>query len=593
MLTWQLSAWWSILPIGIGAMCATWLRAPDWIVGRMTVRSWLKPLAAAVVPIGCILVALPAARLAQLDMPQPEYGYLLEPLKMSVGALEESRPAALETALAYERLYFDLVPWEEATKNVVIEGQRRDDLDFLKSEAGMGYGAAGADFGMGGYGFQPVTPEQEQLLYRFSVAESHAWAEANQSVLDSVAKLSRRPHAEIPAAAVPGTLHPMGVMYHFEGLLVLDAARLVKAGDLKKSLERYLSVLRLRGHRFARQSTESWVDMLDRHGLGDDVAMAILAWAQHPEQTSVRITAAIEQIEAAFGAWPDPREAILIDWEHVRDILRGDRTPTFLSEENPRTLAYLPYVLNLLPWERERALAALDGLTRHSLNYIDAATWVVEGGSFDRRYTQGFEPDLRDLIRFAPWRGAYPANELTCDNNWEQFAVTRSIESRYHTSALASQEFAALGQGRDFADRIVSAETQRRGLVLQLALLAYRLDQGEYPDTLAALTPDYFGTVPLDPYSGEWFVYRPGGFEAPVAHHRSSPRGTIKPGTPVFWSVGSMNFTPNEMLDDRNGIDPQDESDTNNDLARMPVVRFIATEPGRAFSGNLIFALPK
>ena len=44
--------------------------------------------------------------------------------------------------------------------------------------------------------------------------------------------------------------------------------------------------------------------------------------------------------------------------------------------------------------------------------------------------------------------------------------------------------------------------------VVGIALAAYKLNEGHYPDELTNLVPKYLDTVPLDPFTGELLTYR-------------------------------------------------------------------------------------
>ena len=66
VFAWQLSGWLFVLPLAAGLMLATWLRAPDWIAGRTSWRSWIKPALAVVAAVSLVGVMLPSARLDQI-----------------------------------------------------------------------------------------------------------------------------------------------------------------------------------------------------------------------------------------------------------------------------------------------------------------------------------------------------------------------------------------------------------------------------------------------------------------------------------------------------------------------------------------------
>jgi hypothetical protein len=55
--------------------------------------------------------------------------------------------------------------------------------------------------------------------------------------------------------------------------------------------------------------------------------------------------------------------------------------------------------------------------------------------------------------------------------------------------------------------RTLSAETERRVVVTAIALKRFQLKHGQFPRTLAELTPDYLPSVPIDPFAGKPLKY--------------------------------------------------------------------------------------
>ncbi len=66
LFAWQLSGWLFLLPAAVAFMLATWLRAPDWIAGRSSWRTWLRPALVVIATLVLVGVAMPFARLAQI-----------------------------------------------------------------------------------------------------------------------------------------------------------------------------------------------------------------------------------------------------------------------------------------------------------------------------------------------------------------------------------------------------------------------------------------------------------------------------------------------------------------------------------------------
>ena len=107
VFAWQLSGWRFVLPLAAGLMLATWLRAPDWIAGRTTWRSWIKPALAVVAAVSLVGGMLPSARLDQIrnrpiSMTHPQ------PRPTSITQLVPSRspldsPQSRETADMYRQ----------------------------------------------------------------------------------------------------------------------------------------------------------------------------------------------------------------------------------------------------------------------------------------------------------------------------------------------------------------------------------------------------------------------------------------------------------------------------------------------------------
>lgn len=63
------------------------------------------------------------------------------------------------------------------------------------------------------------------------------------------------------------------------------------------------------------------------------------------------------------------------------------------------------------------------------------------------------------------------------------------------------------GSGRDIPQRSFYAESMRRLMLTAIALKRYQLKQGDWPETLADLVPEYLTAVPLDPADGKMLRY--------------------------------------------------------------------------------------
>jgi hypothetical protein len=98
------------------------------------------------------------------------------------------------------------------------------------------------------------------------------------------------------------------------------------------------------------------------------------------------------------------------------------------------------------------------------------------------------------------------------------------------------------GELRYYMSRLARRNLER----LRLSLIAYRIDHGELPQSLRdrewlrTLVPDYLPRgIALDPFSMDWFEYRPNGLDLPLAtEEMTNPSQFIPAGTPLLWSVG-------------------------------------------------------
>jgi len=589
VMFWRLSPVWFVLPLGVGAMLATWLRAPNWIVGRRRLRTWLMPALAVVVPLVGMALALPAARLAQLDLPQPEYPFLVEPLETSLTRMDETRAAGQETALEYERLSAMHKSWPDK-RTLKVDGKTWEEwgLDELAEELDEDYGGRRGYGGEGGYGGaangQELSADDRQRIAdprnvmmstiseRFRKERKRTYIESNQPVVERLLELTQRPHCRFPRFSSTFEVYMEELLY----VLYLDGVRLAVTGELDGALTRYCAWIRIQGHLRQGQPTSIRTSLQRNYfpWLGYD---GVFYWAQQEEQTSQRIKKGIGQLQECYKQLPHPREAILADRELIRDVLNEKEMPSFMKTDYQRASQYLAYLTNKFPWERQRAIQALDCLTVNTLNYVDAVVRTANGETY-HVYNRGDFKSARELIRLAPWRGSYALNKVAFNGRWKSFQQAGQLLAQCQTSHLVTQELDQSGELFYLLQSWVDAETRRRALLVQLALLAYRLDHGEYPETLALLTPDYLPDAVLDPFSGEVFRYRAEGFELPITWDNGSRGEEIPAGTPLLWSVGNANSELQEQQEQESG---------------RTVLSFVLTERVGHYRRNLVFTLPK
>ena len=75
MWLWGINWLWSVAPIPLVLLLATWLRAPDWILERNRPSAWLLPALVLILPAVFLLIAVPLVRLNEI----PEVGPGFDP----------------------------------------------------------------------------------------------------------------------------------------------------------------------------------------------------------------------------------------------------------------------------------------------------------------------------------------------------------------------------------------------------------------------------------------------------------------------------------------------------------------------------------
>lgn len=158
------------------------------------------------------------------------------------------------------------------------------------------------------------------------------------------------------------------------------------------------------------------------------------------------------------------------------------------------------------------------------------------------------------------------------------------------TSTLLRMELERRRPFGDWLASIVDMQISAWGLRQQLALIAYQRDHGKYPQELAALVPAYLPSVPIDPYAGRPFEYRPEGVPLWFRDYRDSRR--LEPNSPFLFSVGPGNEHL-EIILTYDAVDPAAiEGDFNYEV-RHEIYVLNGDTPNWPMARPLVFALPK
>lgn len=372
-----------------------------------------------------------------------------------------------------------------------------------------------------------------------------------------------------------------------------------REGKLDAALEFHLAALTLWERLWTSPSTNTFQSGQAR----PSVQEPLVDWAAAEGQTNERIQRAIAALDkiyppvterqsapdsiASISDWtPPPR--ILATHEQLREIVQGE-TPTRLLGKEANIDSYVAVMSNELPLERARALTILDFFTIAQAVQWRDVIWQVNQQLLqewskrkvldsDERVSEDLGVNLRNKIQVANSNGYFNRYDARWLPDTPPYVWLR-------TSPFLRREMEKNRSLGDWLASVVNTEIAAWGLRQQLAVLAYKADHGTYPEFLADLVPEYLTFVPIDPYSGRQFEYRPHGLSLDL-RFRNYPHEWIPANTPLLWSVGANDQQP-ELTFLTESSDPSDVSDEK--LVRREVYQFIGNVN---WYDPLIFLLP-
>lgn len=566
MYLWEMNSLWFILPIGIAALFATWLRTPNWILGKNHWRHWIVPALALFVPLTVMLGMVPAARMMQLEslkqaaksrsLPHDK-SWLDEPFAVEEAYIHAHKKEFSQTALAYERLAAEI----ELEDEVLLDSPYAQ-LDIAN----------------------------EQL----------------QKLAQQVMELTKHQECVFPAKHVLHGSVSGKYLQKLQQLLLQEAKRREAQGQLDIAFEQLCAELRLLGHMLRYQTSWQFAGMLRAYDEGSytQTFAAILDWAQAPDQTSERLKAAIPTLEKIFAEMPPLTSAVYADRERVRQIILENQPPS--NQQNQ-----LPAILNRLPGEQARALEALDISAALIKKYVDQIQPLINATAYPSGNVEAATQSRIDLTR-VPRTSMFAIHTATYEHHLEGYRAASRLADACATSFLVAEEFKNSGNLRTLLNNWTDFVARTRALSVQLALLAYRLDHDKYPDTLAELVPDYLPSMINDPFSGKPFQYQPQGLDLPLIRNNRFEGGilpSIPAGTPLLWSVDLSNnhleeslvlMRDNEFVDYKpdgiygDELEPaNDQTVETEDDKWLKFYRFQPAYRASSSSNFLVFPLPK
>ncbi len=514
---------WTVLPVPLILLFATWLRAPDWVRENTSGRARAKAAAVLLVPAAALLLIVPFYRVHQIPGFVP--GFNVEAYEKQIA---ETVDAGRITAELYDRASFMEEPPPREPDREVVEFNFADDFR------------------------RPPSPKALNWL--------HENSRSLEILLEASARgacLFEDPRYGDRSFSIPrNPLIP---------LILLSGRELESQGKLDEALDRYFAALRCR----VQLIDLDWRTFANVPRVFRDFTL----WAVQKGQTAARLKSAIDRLAKLRPGDLHFDDELKADYLIATRQLQGTYLDGWLFHAHSYYhLATENLWITLMPWERIRAQRMLNlivatGLERYRSivetleDQSDAASGVVQ-------YLAPYvlpDPTAYDFLAvqyiFPEWLRTWhwPADEALMQKvGWFNSTLPQANGIGEHGEVIAKS--------------LAWFEADRRATIIILALEAYRLEHGALPESLQQLARAYLDKVPDDPYSGKPFVYFPKGIPAPegtaqlyMVHdeYRRSYSSEIKFGKPCIWCTSPAlqwrTMIENESLsEDQRKLRPQE-----------------------------------
>ncbi len=474
MWWWEVSLVWSVVPIPLFLLLATWLRAPDWLLQRNRARAWLRPALALAVPAVSLLVAVPLFRVYQIPYVDP--GFSPEEFARAITPEEE------ETSEMYRRAldrYVSLPP--KPLEPVVVDESQEPEPDPY-----------------------PQLTDREKT-----------WVESNREAIGLAMEASRREACDFsgpggffdPKQADSGRRDPRDLA----NLLVVSGRQLQLHGDLDAAWERYLAALRISVQLRHRVISPVFGDQSEL-----SVYRALPYWAAAADQTPERIRRAIQEVDNLQQNLPSRTDATKSEYLHARDVIAGDPEALAATDMRKRDMIKRMLWARWMPWEHTRAVRLLNRQTAYALQVISDAEEAAASGEQIPRRSDRYLPSR--------WKWYYHSE------SW--YALRKQVGEGYGYSDYLFRIMLRDLLRIETSRRAVKLQLGLEAWKTEHDELPDTLDQlvGAYLDRLP-IDPgsgEPFRYFPEGlPYEGEWEGL--GSYGA---------RQLVKPNTPFVWSTG-------------------------------------------------------
>lgn len=331
--------------------------------------------------------------------------------------------------------------------------------------------------------------------------EEIEWTKQNQPAIELALEASNR-EACVFDDPNSGPLYRVSFDrgYELANLLAYSARVLQAEGKLDEALDRYLAILRLANHCRNRGRRYMW---WGAYSIEWEAYWNLPGWAAAEGQTPNRIRNAISEVQLVVSTAPSAADAFKTEHILMNRLLTADLDTLGnlqLNERDQRSLIFLVY---LSPWELVRTQRLLNLLTSEALVALESANQA----KLD-------DPRTKETHHTRYWKQY---------QSWIRSTLLSHIVLPVDPESLIT--------------RPKGYTTFRHAALVQMALAGWYLEHNGLPQTLDELVGPYFEELPLDPYTGKAFHYRPEGFATPVRFY--SPNKPIPADWPLIWSPGS------------------------------------------------------
>jgi hypothetical protein len=496
VVAWRLSPLLFLIPVMFAALAATWLRVKDWQADRNALVRWIVPATVLIVPVIVMFCSVPSARLAQVADEMPTSANIDSVERLSLQGFCQVAESELEAGRQILDKYGELViDWNG---DALLSNQELDE--------------------------RLIALSREVCRLPASANASERWLN------DILTYVNRR----------------------FDRLVELN---------LDDALEMLLARARLENQR--QGGWPAW-------RLADEWQSAKWTWAELPPswlkwvtaegQTADRVKRALRELREIDRQRPTLADGIVNSYLAARRVIRGEDSPSFfhLAADDRRLEQWLAFLAHGIPGEQARAEKALDLLAREALDFAYRIDWTNHtniGGTASavaysmaswraqlRRYHWHFE----ESSGVTPYTFVMDARSSNINSRWPSGQQLR-LNMAAQTSYFAVQEFNVVRELSRYTARAVADVARRHAERTGLALIAYRLEHGKYPEFLDDLQPNYLTSVEIsDPYAAAPLQYRREGFPWACVLGELPNSMLIEPRTPLVWSIGPGRVEPVE-----------------------------------------------